>query len=271
MRLEWWCVFGPVTVLDCVWRFGAKSYLRPFLARTGMRPRGKSRRLQRVLVDFGAEHSFRQCSSRVREHYGFEISPTEVRKATLHHARRAAEHLEAQYEQGYRALPRRGPQWIIAEADGTMIATVESGLGRRPGMTRPRQWKQMLLVAAQAQGRAEATYGATFGTVEQAGRRWGHCARAEGWALESTVHVVADGAPWIAHQATEVFGQQGRLLIDFYHVSEYLAAAAPFCQPGGQARAHRWRHTQQQRLREGRAPRVLEALAPYREPPPPPR
>lgn len=59
----------------------------------------------------------------------------------------------------------------------------------------------MRLVAAQAQGCTQATYGATFGTVEQAGRRWGHCARRQGWSLQSSIHIVADGAEWIRLQA----------------------------------------------------------------------
>ena len=44
--------------------------LRPFCARAGVEARGSSRRLQRALVDFGAEESFARAAQRVREHYG---------------------------------------------------------------------------------------------------------------------------------------------------------------------------------------------------------
>ena len=40
------------------------------------------------------------------------------------------------------------------------------------------------------------------------------------------VHAVGDGAPWIVGQVEEQFADQGRTLIDFYHVCEYLAAAS---------------------------------------------
>jgi hypothetical protein len=80
--------------------------------------------------------------------------------------------------------------------------------------------------------------------------------------LESRIHVVADGAEWIALQSAEVFGDQADLLIDFYRVSEYLAAAAPACHP---ASPRSWLHTQQKRLRRGAAHLVLAAMKPFAE------
>jgi hypothetical protein len=38
--------------------------------------------------------------------------------------------------------------------------------------------------------------------------------------------MVLDGAPWIAEQFEERFGLQGNYLIGFYHLCEYLSAAA---------------------------------------------
>ena len=101
------------------------------------------------------------------------------------------------------------PWWaaehVIAEADGTMICTVGPGKRNRP---RPRDWKEMRLVAAQALGSATTVYAATFGRVEEAGRRWGHCARQAGWGLKSRIHAVGDGADWIRLQSREVFREQ---------------------------------------------------------------
>ena len=150
---------------------------------------------------------------------------------------------------------------MVAEADGTMLCTVEAGNSRRG--RRPRQWKEMRLLAAQEHEQVETTYAATFGAVEEAGRRWGHAARQAGWALESRIHVVADGAEWIGRQSAEVFGAQARLLVDFYHVSEYLAAASARCAPPAPGV---WRQEQQERLKSGASQEVLEALAVHLEP-----
>lgn len=244
-----------------VWSSSTRNYLRPLPTRLGVSPRGKSRRLQRALADFGCEESFAKAAESVREHYGFELGASAVRQATLTHAFRAQEQLEKEYERPFRVIPAVNAEHVIAEVDGTMICTVEAG--PRKGK-RPRAWKEMRLAAAQAKGSATTVYAATFGGVEETGRRWGHCAKEAGWGLNSRIHAVADGADWIRRQCREVFGDQGHLLCDFYHVSEYLGAAALACAPG---RPDQWRRTQQHRLRRGAAQKVIETLAEHLEAP----
>lgn len=247
-------------ITERIWSSPLKSYLRPLPTRLGVTPRGRSRRLERVLTDFGCEHAFIRAAASVREHYGFEIGASAARTATLKHAQRARERLEQTYREPFRILPAQGAEHVIAEADGTMICTVEPG--RRQGK-RPRDWKEMRLVAAQAKDSATTIYAATFGSVAETGQRWGHCARQAGWGLDSQIHAVGDGAEWIRLQTQEVFQKQGRFLCDFFHVSEYLGAAAVVCRP---SQPDPWRRTQQNRLRRGAAQKVIEALEPYREP-----
>lgn len=246
-------------VRESIWASHNCPYLRPLLKRLGVTPRGRSRRLQRVLTDFGCEHSFVRAAQSVREHYGFEVGPTAVRSATLYHAQRARAQLEQQYQEPFRVLPSNGADYVIAEADGTMICTVE--MGARQGK-RPRQWKEMRLVAAQAKDSVTTTYAATFGSVEETGRRWGHCTRQAGWGLNSQIHALGDGADWIRLQSREIFGRQGNFLCDFYHVSQYLGAASVTCRP---QRAESWRRVQQKRLRRGAVQKVIEALKPHLE------
>jgi hypothetical protein len=227
----------------------------------GVRPRGRSKRLERVLTDFGCEHSFKHASARVLEHYGFEINASAVREATLDHAQRAEQILQQEYEEPYRALPATGAQFVIAEADGSMVCTVARG--PRKGK-RPRDWKEIRLTAAQAAGSKETFYAATFGDVDEVGRRWGHCAKDAGRGLNSQIHALGDGAEWIRLQTQEVFRQQGTFLCDYFHVSEYLGAAALTCRS---KTPDRWRRTQQERLKRGALAKVVDALAEHLEPP----
>lgn len=243
-----------------VWQTKAKSYQRLLPEAIGVSPRGRSRRLDRVLTDFGCEHSFEHAAARVLEHYGFEISASAVREATLEHAQRAEQILQNEYEQPYRALPAVGAGWVVAQADGSMICTVAPG--PRTGK-RPRDWREIRLTAAQGLGQRERFYAATFGEVDEVGRRWGHCARRAGRGLNSQVHALGDGAEWIRLQTREVFGSQGTFLCDYFHVSEYLGAAAPSCR--AQA-PERWRKTQQSRLKRGALGKVIAALAEHLEP-----
>ena len=245
---------------DRVWRTSQKKYLRLLPEAIGVTARGRSRRLERVLTDFGCEHSFIHAVASVREHYGFEISASAVREATLKHAQRAQDILEQHYQEPFRILPSAGAQYVIAEADGSMICTVAPG---KRTDKRPRDWKEIRLTAAQAQGKAEVFYAATFGAVAEVGRRWGHCARRAGWGLNSQIHALGDGAEWIRLQTREVFGRQGKFLCDFFHVSEYLGAAAESCR--AQA-PDRWRRMQQDRLKRGAVQKVIQALAEHLEP-----
>ena len=94
----------------------------------------------------------------------------------------------------------------------------------------------------------ETKYAAAFGSVQETGNRWGHVAKEAGRGLHSLIHPVCDGAEWIALQIREIFGADARALTDLYHVSKYLAAAAPGC---GSAAPHAWRRTQQRRESTG--------------------
>jgi hypothetical protein len=248
-----------VEVRERIWSLGLKGYVRLLPERLGVSCRGRSRRLDRVLTDFGCEHSFVRAAESVREHYGFALGASTVRVATLEQAQRARHQLQAGYQQPFRVLPAVGAAQVIAEADGTMICTVAAGKKSGP---RPREWKEMRLVAAQAQHRATTVYAATFGSVAEVGRRWGHCTREAGWGLQSQIHAVGDGADWIRRQSREVFREQGTFLCDFYHVSEYLGAAALTC---AGSRAQPWRRTQQKRLRRGDLQKVILALEPHLE------
>ena len=253
-------MFGLVRVKERVWQTSEKKYLRLLPVGIGVSARGRSVRLERVLTDFGCEHSFAHAAARVQEHYGFEISTSAVREATLTHAQRASKRLEEQYKESFRILPSLGAEHVVAEADGTMICTVAPG--KRNGK-RPRDWKEIRLTAAQAQGKEQTFYAATFSGVDEVGRRWGHCARSAGWGLNSEIHALGDGAEWIRLQTREVFGPQGNFLCDFFHVSEYLGAAAPSCRASA---PDRWRRTQQARLKRGALEQVIESLAEHLEP-----
>ena len=227
----------------------------------GVTPRGRSKCLERVLTDFGCEHSFKHAAARVLEHYGFEINASAVRDATLQNASRAEQILQQEYQEPFRLLPALGAPQVVAQADGSLVRTVAPGT--RTGK-KPRDWKEIRLTAAQALGSTETFYAATFGEVDEVGQRWGHCARRAGWGLNSEIHALGDGAEWIRLQTREVFGAQGTFLCDYFHVSEYLGGAAPSCR--AQA-PDRWRRTQQNRLKRGALEKVITELSDHLEPP----
>ena len=87
--------------------------------------------------------------------------------------------------------------------------------------------------------------------------------RSWSWGRNSQIHALGDGAEWIRLQTQEVFGTQGTFLCDYYHVSEYLADAAPSCRVKA---PQQWRRTQQKRLKRGALQKVINTLAEHLEP-----
>lgn len=226
--------------------------IRPFCQAAGVTHRGYSRRLQRVLVDFGAEGAFAPAARRVQEHYGFAVPVSAVRQWTLWHGQAVAA-----VATKVKAPP--AARTLITEMDGSMVPVVQPGGGsdRRKGKTV--LWREARLCCARSVEHVAAVYGATLGSPAVAGEVWAHTARLAGLGERTRVHGVGDGANWISNQFAEHFGQQGTYLIDFYHVSEYLAAAAAeVALPGKELH---WRRRQQGLLLNNRSTTVLRHLA----------
>jgi len=244
-------------VTERLWRGSHRSYIRLLPEQIGVKPRGCSRRLQRVLSDFGLEHSFASSVERLNEHYGFELSKSVVARVTLKHARAIA----SQKPSGIHALPAQGKQCIVAEADGSFLRIVSTAAAPDRRKTWQLNYQEARLCAAQAQGSARTCYEATFQEVDQVSELWAATAKSAGMGLQSHIHVVCDGAVWIRQQAAIAFGQQGRLLIDFYHVCQYLGEASESISK----QPLRWMKIQKKRLKAGRAEVVMKALQKHLE------
>ena len=214
-------------------------------------------------MDFAADDPFARVQSKLREHYGFEIGESTIQRIALGHARAIFETGRPSLE--FPKAPGRHKQ-IVAQIDGGMIPVVTPATeqkDKRKGKTL--SWKEAKIALAHAKGSRTPVYGGGIeGGVEMAGQRLFACAVRAGFGADSHVHAVGDGAPWIVGQIEERFGEQGSYLIDFYHVCEYLGAAAKMIAPDA-ATAKAWMEAQKDALKTGRADVVLRVLAPHRE------
>lgn len=239
--------------------------MRPFSLRAGVGSRSYSRPLQRALTDFGADVPFAEVVKKMREHYGVEVSASAARQITESHGERMRE------QQEDRLIGQLGPEagWdrIITEADGSLVPIVrQEAADVAPGADRRKQkeliWREARLCLAHEPGQLRARYAATLGDVESTGARWLDCVARAGAGSKTKIHCVGDGAAWIAIQARHSFGDQASYLVDFYHVSEYLSAAAVRIAPTGTTN---WRREQQARLKENDLDAVLAELRPHLE------
>jgi len=241
--------------------------VRPLCSRLGLRPGGYSRGVEKAVVDFGAEDSFALAAERLSRHHPVKLCASSVRAITLEHARKMQEIQKVGGSVG--VLPARGAGHLIAEADGTMLPVVDFPLEKTGGGDRRKnrsvRWMETRLCAVRVAGEVCARYACDGRSVDSLGHRWAHCAKQSGWALESHIHVVSDGAAWIARQKEAMFGTQANHLLDLYHVMEYLSRAQK-AHPPWQQRPRRWLQTQKRRLLRGQADRVITELAEAIEP-----
>lgn len=197
------------------------------------------------------------------EHYGFELPLSAVAGVSRKHASLIALRQSAATEQA-NSLPAHGADQIIAEADGSFVRIVSSA-GKNPDKRKSRKvdYREARLCACSKHGSDCVRYDATFGSVDTVASLWAQTAKLVGMSTQSRVHVLADGAVWIDSQRSVAFGKQGNLLIDLYHVLEYLAEAADACSK----QPERWLKTQKKRLKSGHSDRVIQELKKYCEAP----
>lgn len=230
--------------------------LRPFCKSAGVSNRGYSRRLQRVVVDFGAEHSFAKGADRIREHYGINVPVEAMRQHTLRHGRSI---------QQLMAKPAVSAKTLIVQMDGTMIPVMEPGQGSDGRKGKQLLWREARLCLARSSDKAQALYGSTLGNAETAAWVWREVALKAGLDQQTYVHGLGDGAPWIVDKFRDNFAEQGSYLLDFYHVSQYLAQAATKIVRTNKQRE--WTRRQQGRLLNNQSGKVLRSLQPHIEMP----
>lgn len=218
------------------------------------------------MTDFGADLPFAEVVKKMREHYDVEVSVSAVRAITEAHGER----MRVQQEDQLMSQLGPGAGWerIITEADGSLVPIVRhAAADAAPTADRRKRkelsWREARLCLAHAPEQLTARYAATLKGVEATGVRWLDCVARAGAGARTQLHCLGDGAPWIALQAQQRFGSQASYLVDFYHVSEYLSAAAGSLAPTSQAA---WRQQQQARLKENELEAVLAELRPSLEP-----
>jgi hypothetical protein len=113
-----------------------------------------------------------------------------------------------------------------------MIPVVATAEPHDPGpkvdrrTTRPVGWKEARWSLVHAPGSVTPVFGATVGACAEAGETLLRAAVQAGLGRNTKVHVVSDGATWMADQVQVQCGLQGELLVDFYHVCDNLARPA---------------------------------------------
>ena len=215
-----------------------------------------SRALERAVTDFGIDESFAKAAQKIKEHYKIDIHRTSIRRITEKHAACIQENKRLLLS----CLPKQRADSIVAESDGSMVPVVlghtDTAKDRRK--TKILGYTEGRLSLAYKKGDIDPLYDFTFGSTDEVGCQIFELAKLTGKHAKSKIHCVSDGAPWIAEQVERVFGDHAKYLIDYYHMSEYLAKAAECCNPSDK---NNWRRIMQDCMKQNQITVVLNELA----------
>jgi len=253
-KLHWETTLGRLELT--IQRFlDGKKLVTPFSCSAEVVCRDYSLLLERVITDFGSDVSFGQVVEKLKEHYGISISASAVQNITKKHAKACYDMLEKEAD-----LPiEKDSHCLIGELDGAMIPIVlfEPNQSADKRKWRKTGWKEARLSVAREKGSLTKIFFATLGSTERAGELLGRCAKQLGLRETTKVHCLGDGARWISEQVERVFGTQGSYLIDFFHLSDYLAGASAVCH---KENPRKWLRERQEEMKENKIEEVMKAL-----------
>ena len=146
---------------------------------------------------------------------------------------------------------------IIGSSDGVMIPIVIPGKNGDKRKNKQHEYNEVKTTVTWKNGDVKPIVDALMGSPGEVGKQILYCVEAAGRKNHTKIHFVADGALWIADQVEKIFGSDASFLIDFYHLSQYLAEAAGCCNPSDKGL---WRRSMQQLMKEGKISLVLKEL-----------
>lgn len=201
--------------------------------------------------------SFQEAQKKLKEHYRLEIPLSSVQSIVENHAKNVFEFIENDKEK----LKGGNAKQLIAEMDGSMIPVVDTAIPKEGKKDRRRcrkiRWQEARLCFVRDSNSVMPIFFATMGDTERAGNLLYRAALRVGLGAKTKIHGVGDGAKWIEAQMKRVFCKNVKYLIDFYHVSEYLAAAA---EHSWTSEKEQWRRESQNLLKESKHEEVLKRI-----------
>ena len=224
----------------------------PLDERWGMGDGQFTQAYQAGMTVLGASVSYGMASQVFERLTGVSVSGREVARTTVE--RGACVEEERQSEQ--REWVERGPPEDRAATSGPWQCSLDAAKVRfRDG------WHEVKAgVVCPLRGKKHASYVVEVGPMEQAGAKlYAEVVRRGGHPDRETMVCVADGAPPNWAQFEVHFAQRVEIL-DWYHATQHLWAAAHGVYGEGTAEATRWAKQAENALWDGRPQEVLDLL-----------
>ena len=225
----------------------------PLDAAWGIGPGQFTQRYRAGMTLLGACLPYRQASQVFTKLTGMSVSAEEVLRTTAREGKRLEEarsrEQQAWLEEGPPTGRPREPQTWVCGLDAAQVRFRDGWHEVKVGAVAPLQKKP------------PQSYAVEVGAMEQAGEKlYAEVVRRGGDPGRDEMVCVADGAPGNWNQFALHFPRRVEVL-DWYHATEHLWAAAHGVYGEGTAAAKAWEERAERALWEGRPQEVLELLA----------
>ena len=217
-----------------LWNKKLKKGMRPVADKLGITNGKHSLGLTRALVDFGAEESFYQASLRFKEHYGFKIEVSKLRREVEKVAQLSENFVEERPAKSIEKAninPNKKTERLLLELDGCQLRTGLKIPGDKVGLTKVRKikkssrkidWRETRVAFARpVEQKKQRTFVAKMGKYSEIVQQLVGAAYDRGLATNSQIFALADGAKGLKEALEEGFrGLQ--FILDRPHLKQHL-------------------------------------------------
>jgi hypothetical protein len=264
-------IFGPIEVESpYLWKKGLSSS-KPVRDVMGLGHEGRSETLERALVDFGIEDSFRQAAARFEEHYGWPVDKTTARRVTETVAVEAERYMEQRLKEERKAYDvpleeRPGSERLIVELDGCKIRTglfirdekKDEESTQPPKLHREIQWRDVRMGLVTDPEGLEKDYVGRMDFYPPVVDQLFSMAVKQGLSTRTEVIAVADGGNGIKEELERQFPGI-RFILDRPHLKNHLfeTGEAKGLEPDERKK---WVNSRLELIEAGKIPQVLDEL-----------
>jgi hypothetical protein len=273
IQIPVYTLFGPVSLPSpYLYSKSEKLSLRPVQNQLHLVAEQKTLAVRRAMTDFGAESSFQNGSNRFYEHYGWQISPSSLRRCTLKYARKSEGFLDESLNQAEDLYEqplskRRGSEELLVEMDGCLIPTVRmepDPSGKRTPVRKSQkqkkrcEWKEVRVGLVRNLHEVEKLYVARMDVYSEVARRLFQTSVAKGLSSQTQVVSVGDGGIGLRESLEEHFAGI-QFILDQPHLKSHLFDTAEHLGFEGETK-EQWVGKLVKKLSEGKVEDVLMDL-----------
>lgn len=216
---------------------GTGETARPMKDRYGVRGRGQTLELQRLLSDFGSEKSFAKAEEAFERIFGHNIGRTSILRTTRRAGVDAEEFLEERFDRLASSFDEGDiEEELLVELDGCLIRTGVFMTAQRAGLTgvdglepndlvRQVEWKEVRTGLVQRDGDVDPLYAARHGDYSTICDQMFALASSLGLGFDTDVIGVCDGGNGLREALERVFAKL-EFVLDYEHVKKHFRETA---------------------------------------------